>query len=160
MSYIRELRPYMYWLGFLSDQRAAGDMDWIAIGGTWGAATSRLTTWTPSGTTYRSAHLDDVLRRISSGDNRNGPLLAKYVEKYFQDMDVHLTSLRGTLAPNARVHYIVGNSTFYGVLVCVEEIFADLFRHLGFRDVAVRAVRKRNSKKELVEFDVSAVWPS
>lgn len=32
MSYIRELRPYMYWLGFLKDQRAAGDIDWAAIG--------------------------------------------------------------------------------------------------------------------------------
>ncbi len=40
MSYIRELRPYMYWLGFLSDGRQAGEMDWQAIGGTWGCATS------------------------------------------------------------------------------------------------------------------------
>lgn len=39
MSYIRELRPYMYWLGYLSDGRAAGELDWKAIGGTWGCAT-------------------------------------------------------------------------------------------------------------------------
>ena len=28
MSYIRELRPYMYWLGYLSSGRQAGEMDW------------------------------------------------------------------------------------------------------------------------------------
>ena len=27
MSYIRELRPYMYWLGYLTDARQAGQMD-------------------------------------------------------------------------------------------------------------------------------------
>ena len=32
MSYIRELRPYMYWLGYLNDGREAGELDWKAIG--------------------------------------------------------------------------------------------------------------------------------
>ena len=41
MSYVRELRPYMYWLGYLRSGRDAGEMDWAAIGGTWGVATSR-----------------------------------------------------------------------------------------------------------------------
>jgi hypothetical protein len=31
-------RPYMYWLGYLRDGRAAGELDWQAIGGTWGCA--------------------------------------------------------------------------------------------------------------------------
>lgn len=50
MSYIRELRPYMYWLGFLCDGRQAGELDWKAIGGTWGCATSNLTHWQPEST--------------------------------------------------------------------------------------------------------------
>jgi hypothetical protein len=47
ISYIRELRPYMYWLGFLTDGAEAGELDWRAIGGTWGIATSRLKLWQP-----------------------------------------------------------------------------------------------------------------
>ena len=47
MSYIRELRPYMYWLGYLQNGREAGELDWQAIGGTWGVATSRLGKWQP-----------------------------------------------------------------------------------------------------------------
>ena len=32
------------------DGRAAGELDWKAIGGTWGCATSMLNTWTPKAT--------------------------------------------------------------------------------------------------------------
>ena len=62
------------------------------------------------------------------------------------------------LKPGARVHYIVGNSTFYGVLVPTERFYADLLQKAGFTDVGITVIRKRNSKTELLEFDVSAVW--
>lgn len=158
MSYIRELRPYMYWLGFLMNGRNAGDLDWASIGGTWGVATSRLSEWVPNGGGFRSRRLDGILTRIAHEDNANGVLLANYVAKYFEDIWRHLNGLCTVLAENARVHYIVGNSTFYGVLLPVEEFYAEMLRELNFDDVQTRAVRKRNSKRELVEFDVSAVW--
>ncbi len=158
MSYIRELRPYMYWLGYLTNAREAGELDWAAIGGTWGIATSRLTDWQPDGDEYDSEQLTGPLRRIAHGDNANGQLLANYIAKYFVDMWKHFSGLREVLAPGAKVHYIVGNSTFYGVLLPVERIYADMLTRLGFKDVNVRPVRKRNSKKELVEFDVSGFW--
>ena len=53
---------------------------------------------------------------------------------------------------------IVGNSTFYGVLVSVERVYAEMLSELGFNDVACVPIRKRNSKKELIEFDVRARW--
>ncbi len=52
----------------------------------------------------------------------------------------------------------MGNSTFYGVLLPEERIYAAIFEEAGFRDVRFRAIRKRNSKKELFEFDVSVRW--
>ena len=64
MSYIRELRPYMYWLGFLHDAREAGELDWQAIGGTWGVATSRLNDWSAS-ENYKNKHLSLVVKTIS-----------------------------------------------------------------------------------------------
>lgn len=158
MSYIRELRPYMYWLDFLHSGRDAGEMDWTAIGGTWGVATSRLIEWERPEEPLQSAILDDALYRIAHHDNRNGKLLANYVAKYFEDMWRHLNSLITVLNDHSNVHYIVGNSTFYGVLLPVEQIYAEMFEYLGFEDVRCRAIRKRNSKKELFEFDVSARW--
>lgn len=160
MSYIRELRPYMYWLGFLQNGRDAGEMDWTAIGGTWGVATSRLTDWERSAKHFRSEHLSWAVDRIARADNKNGALLANYVAKYFDDMWEHFTDLTNILAPGAELHYIVGNSTFYGSLVSTELLYAEMLAALGFENVECRAIRKRNSKKELVEFDVVATWKS
>ena len=77
----------------------------------------------------------------------------------FHDMLVHVRSMVERLAPNARVHYVVGNSKFYEWLVPVQEIFASLFLEAGLQDVRCRVIRKRNSKKELFEYLVTARNP-
>ena len=158
MSYIRELRPYMYWLGFLDNGRDAGNLDWSTIGGTWGVATSRLVDWERSMEPFKHPHLSAVLDRIAHCDNKSGKILANYVAKYFEDMWTHFNSLVTVLSEGAELHYIVGNSTFYGVLLSVEQLYATMLERLGFEDIKCRAIRKRNSKKELLEFDVSARW--
>lgn len=157
MSYIRELRPYMYWLGYLENGRQAGELDWQAIGGTWGVATSNLTkVWDPTAASVVPFEgFGEIVRRISD----RSPVLGCYVHKYFTDMVDHCTELFRVVRSGAWVHYIVGNSKFYDVLLPVEEIFARLFEHAGFRNVAIQPIRKRNSKKELIEFLVSAEKP-
>ncbi|KAA0221412.1 MAG: SAM-dependent methyltransferase [Phycisphaerae bacterium] len=153
MSYIRELRPYMYWLGYLSDGRAAGELDWKAIGGTWGCATSLLNSWKPSGPgEIPFPEFNRIIREISAGHM----LLGRYVHKYFEDIKAHIVSLRKVLAPGARCHYIVGNSKFYDTVLPVEDIYTALFEDAGFVDVRVETIRKRTSKKELYEFIVHA----
>ena len=158
MSYIRELRPYMYWLGFLGNGHDAGELDWSAIGGTWGVATSRLGDWNQSGESFTHPLLDGPVSRIADECNKNGALLAKYVAKYFDDIWQHVNSLLSVVRKGTELHYIVGNSTFYGVLLPVERIYAAMLEAVGFQEVRCRAIRKRNSKKELFEFDVSARW--
>ena len=158
MSYIRELRPYMYWLGFLSNGGDAGELDWAAIGGTWGVATSRLSGWKRPADCFESSHLSKVLDRIANTENRNGSVLANYVAKYFDDMWTHFRQLTQVLSPGAEIHYIVGNSTFYGTLVSTELLYTEMLTALGFSEVECHAIRKRNSKKELIEFDVVARW--
>lgn len=158
MSYVRELRPYMYWLGFLAQSRDAGELDWRAIGGTWGVATTRLAAWSGDPDGYASPRLRAVVGAIAAADGRSGRILAAYVERYFQDVWRHLSCLPGLLRPGARVHYIIGNSSFYGCLVPAEQLYAEMLAGLGFRGLDVRPIRKRNSKRELVEFEVSATW--
>lgn len=158
MSYVRELRPYMYWLGFLINGRDAGELDWTAIGGTWGIATSRLTDWKRPTDCFRSTYLSKALDQIAHANNKNGAVLANYVAKYFDDMWAHFRQLTPVLDRGAELHYIVGNSTFYGTLVSTELLYAEMLAELGFNGIECRAIRKRNSKKELVEFDVAARW--
>ena len=74
-------------------------------------------------------------------------------------MWAHFRGLTPVLACGAKVHYIVGKSTFYSVLLSTEKLYAEILREVGFTKVECRAIRKRNSKKELIEFDVTAVWP-
>ena len=155
MSYIRELRPYMYWLQFLVTARQAGELDWEAIGGTWGIATSRLSEWVPS-SSFIPRPLPGVLPKIRAAHATNGPLLANYVHKYFEDMLVHLQAVVGLLARGASVHYVIGNSIFYGNLVPAETCLAQQMAAVGLENVRVEPIRKRNSKKNLFEFHVSA----
>lgn len=153
MSYIRELRPYMYRLGYLADGRAAGELDWKAIGGTWGCATSLLNTWTPNGHGQIPFPQFD---RIVDDIGRGNALLGQYVHKYFEDIKSHMASLRQVLAPGANCRYIVGNSKFYDTMLPVEGIYVAMFEDAGFVDVSVETIRKRTSKKELFEFIVHA----
>jgi hypothetical protein len=156
MSYVRELRPYLYWLGHLSDGRQAGDLDWRAIGGTWGCATSNVAKWVPD-TPVRIAFrgFERIVTRISSRSR----VLGRYVAKYFHDMTLHCESLFDVVAPGGTVHFIVGNSKFYDVLLPVQRIYAAMFQAAGFENPTVKTIRKRTSKKELFEFVVSAYRP-
>ena len=154
MSYIRELRPYMYWLRFLSTGRQAGELDWEAIGGTWGVATSRLAQWLPANE-FVPAGMAGILKKIRGAHEKNGKLLANYVHKYFEDMFEHLAGMLPLLRRGATVHYIVGNSIFYGHMVCAEEYLAQQLAAVGLCDVRIVPIRKRNSKKGLLEFHVT-----
>ncbi len=156
MSYIRELRPYMYWLDYLRRARAAGELDWQAIGGTWGVATSRLASWKPDGPSRAPRSLHPILDAIEGSHPRNGPLMARYVHRYFHDMGHHVRAAHARLRPGASAHYIVGNASFYGHLVPAEQLLARQLQTAGFRGVEIRTVRKRNSKRELFEFHVWA----
>jgi len=153
MSYIRELRPYMYWLRFLLTAREAGELDWEAIGGTWGIATSRLTDWSASNS-FVAKGMNATLGKIRAAHEKNGPLLANYVHKYFEDMFEHLTSMLPLLRKGATAHYIIGNSIFYGHMVPAQMYLAEQMAAVGLTDVQIIPIRKRNSKKGLVEFHV------
>jgi len=156
MSYIRELRPYMYWLGYLQNARDAGVLDWKAIGGTWGCATSNVGKWNPEyemKIPYEDFY--DIINKIA----QKSELLSRYIHKYFYDMVQHSEELFQVVRPGGFIHYVVGNSKFYDVVLPVESIFARLFESVGFISVSIRTIRKRTSKKELFEFVVSAQKP-
>lgn len=157
MSYIRELRPYMYWLGYLSDGRQAGELDWQAIGGTWGSASSKVAKWVPDeGRDVPFSGFDRIVERVGA----RSVLLARYLQKYFHDMMQHCHSLFEVVGTAGTIHYVVGNSRYYDVTLPTEQIFAAMFEAVGFTGVRIQVLRKRTSKKELFEFLVSARKPA
>ena len=154
ISYIRELRPYMYWTDYLKTSEQAAALDWQTIGGTWGKATSLLATWESNGALPQYVY--DIADKISAAKNKSAGLMARYVLKYFEDMLTHLTAVYSGLASGGRVFYIIGNSNFYSVTVPVERIYADIMQEIGFVNTKYEIVRKRNCNKQLYEFVVSA----
>lgn len=158
MTYIRELRPYMYWAGFLHEAKEAGELDWKAIGGTWGIATSKLKSWHNADNIVLPDELNNVVANILNSGDKNSDLMANYVYKYFYDMYLHFMKLRPMLKPNATLNYIVGNSSFYGHLVQSEIIIENLLDMLGYQNISSEIIRKRNCNKNLFEFNISAAW--
>lgn len=156
MSYVRELRPYMYWLGYLETAAEAGDLDWLAIGGTWGRATSNLVRWSPEPDLPIVA---EIVKDTVSAISNHSAILGTYVHKYVHDAALHVHSLTRVLAPGARLTYVVGNSRFYDVMVHTERIYAALFAWVGMEGISIEQLRKRTSKRELFEFAVHARVP-
>ncbi len=102
----------------------------------------------------RKSPIGDFEQLVRKIDERSS-LLSRYVARYAHDMSAHLASVRPVLARGASVHYIVGNSKFYDVVVPVQNILAAELRALGFESVRVEELRKRTSKPELFEYAVS-----
>jgi hypothetical protein len=144
----------MYWLGYLRKAGDAGDLDWRAIGGTWGIATSRLEDWQPDNPSADTPVLRSIVQRIAN----KSPLLANYVRRYFHDLATHLNRITNILQPDAKVFYIVGNAKFYDTIVPTEQLLKQQMQDVGYRHVTIEPLRKRNSKKELYEYLISADW--
>lgn len=157
MSYIRELRPYMYWTKFINEAKEAGELDWLAIGGTWGIATSRLNTWQMEENSLPEKILLTV-KKIEISNGKNSHLMAVYVLKYFYDMYSHLSSIRSILANGAELHYIVGNSSFFGNMVDTAILLTESMHMLGYSNISSEIIRKRNCNKALYEYCISATW--
>jgi hypothetical protein len=54
------------------------------------------------------------------------------------------------------VTYVVGNSRFFDTVLDTELIYAELFSQIGLRNIEIKCLRKRTSKRELYEYAVSA----
>ena len=155
ISYVRELRPYMYWTKFLETAKDAGELDWQAVGGTWGTATSRLNDWQPNIKDLPESLIKTV-NGIKATNEKNSNTLGTYVFKYFHDMQEHLLSLKNVLNDGATLHYIVGNSTFYGVRVDTDKLLMESMSILGYKNISSEIIRKRNCNKALYEYCVTA----
>jgi DNA modification methylase len=156
ISYIRELRPYMYWLKFITTAVDSSTIDWDSIGGTWGSATSKLLTWKPVAG-FKSKQLQDTVKTIAETNEKNSHIMSIYVHKYFCDMHEHIKRLYSVINKNAQVYYIVGNSSFFNVPVDSAALFQEMFETNGFSTVQSRIIRKRNCKKALYEYCINAV---
>lgn len=148
-SYARETRPHLFFLDLIPDARAVGDLEYRAMGGTWGRATSALTQPHAPDSPAVAAVMAPLLDQLRVAH----PLMANYGVRYFNDFWRHVQALGRAMAPHARLAYVVGNSKLGGVDVPVAEWTAQLFESDGWRRMGqgIHHMRRRNSRSGLVE---------
>lgn len=146
-SYARETRPHLFFFDFIEDAKAVGEMETVAIGGTWGKATSVLS----DGVDPVNDVVGDLLSPYTGNINNAGPLMSYYVTKYFNDIYQHAEEVSKVCQEHARLAYVIGNSKFYGHPLPSDEILAGIFVHFGFELERIDYMRKRQSKIGLHE---------
>jgi len=154
-SYVWNTRPHLYLLDYITQKHEAGLLDLQTIGGTWGAATTRLKKGVIEPAYPIVAELIEPLAKtIRAGDN----LMANYLMKYFNLLSHQIVAMDPLLKENARVAYVVGNSWLKGIYIESDTLLARLFEglKLGYRVEGVERFRRRNSGKDLFESIVYA----
>lgn len=154
-SYVWNTRPHLFMLDFFTKSSEAGALDKATIGGTWGVATSHIA----NGVLEPA---NEVVERVVGGltseirvaDN----LMANYVMKYFNLLADQISAMRGVLADDARLAYVVGCSRIKGTFVETDVLLADIIAglDLGFEITDIHRMRKRNSGVDLHESIVYA----
>jgi len=153
-SYVWNTRPHLYFLDIFDTPRQAATLDCETIGGTWGTATSRHQKGEYSFTSEQAQDATaSIVEEIRPKDN----LMANYVAKYFDDLGVHIGSLKRHLRKDGKCAYVVGNSRIKGSIVETDEILARIFENHGFMVEEREEIRRRNSGKELHETTVVAI---
>jgi hypothetical protein len=148
-SYARETRPHLFFLGLVPDAAAVGELEWHAMGGTWGRATSALSQPHAPDTPEVAALMASVLPALRAAH----PLMANYGIRYFNDLWQHIRSLDPVMAPHARLAYVIGNCKLGGVEIPVAAWLLRLFQEAGWQPLGqgIHDMRRRNSRPGLVE---------
>lgn len=148
-SYARETRPHLFFLDLVASAAAVGELEYEAMGGTWGRATSAL--FQPH--EPESPEVARIMAPLLDQLRAAHPLMANYGIRYFNDFWRHIRALDHAMASRARLAYVVGNSKLGGVEVPVAEWLLGLFEAAGWRRIGqgIHHMRKRNSRAGLVE---------
>lgn len=147
-SYVWNTRPHLYFMDMFENSKQAGDLDSETIGGTWGTATSRHGKVKFE---YSNKIVEDVVNDIVEEIREKDLLMSNYVAMYFDDMYRHIVELKKCLKSGAICAYVVGNSRIKKSMVDTDLLLNQLFLAVGFKEVRLEQIRKRNSGKELHE---------
>lgn len=146
-SYVHTTRPQLFFMDLFNSANESSELDCLAIGGTWGKATSVLY----EGVVEPKPHLIEAMRDIVTTLRPRSNLMCNYAVKYFNMMDEHIESLKKSVAKGFKGAYVVGNSRLKGVEILTEVILARSFEFHGFDVDKVLIFRKRGGKKKLYE---------
>jgi SAM-dependent methyltransferase len=141
--YVRNTRPQLYWLDFISSPQQQKHLEETNFGQYWQTVRGAA----PLALEFEHHGLEDIIRqlrqtRIDKGAY-GGPGWANYVTAYFNDCFHFVNALVRVLAPGGVGVVVIGNSIIQGMNIVTERILGEIGETGGLILEGVHCVRER-----------------
>ena len=154
--YLRNTRPQLWWLGFVTSTDALREIEQRNFGKFWQTVREQ-----PEITLkFSFPALADLLGEIRKTRHQHrvydGQGWANYLATYFNDSFDFLNTISQYLAPGGRALVVIGNSVVQGHEVKTDEIWADIAesRSVGLSVGSIDVVRKKRVGNSIINSSV------
>lgn len=141
--YVRNTRPHLYWLNFIS----APDQQKYLETGNFGKFWQTVRDAAPLELTFTHSELSDILRQLRQTRTEKGayggPGWANYVAAYFNDGFRLMSAMKRLLAKKGTGVVVVGNSIIQGINIEVERYLGEIAELNGLSLEAVYRIRDK-----------------
>jgi len=141
--YVRNTRPQLYWLNFISSPRDQKSLETGNFGQYWQTVRDAA----PLSLEFEHHRLEGILQQLRQTRRDKGayggPGWANYVTAYFNDCFRFVSVLGRVLAPGGVGVVVIGNSIIQGVNVDTENILGEIAEMQGLLLEGVHCIREK-----------------
>ena len=152
--YVRNTRPQMFWLDFVSEAADLRQLETGSFGKFW--QTVRAEPQIPLAFSY--PELEEKLAELRSLHPEKGAYggagWANYAASYFNDCARFCEVTARVMAPSGLVVVVIGNNILQGVEFRTDEFFAHIAEQYGFRVQELHRVRKKRTGSSIINSSV------
>lgn len=152
--YIRNTRPHLFWLNFVSQPSDLKRFEEANFGKYWQTVRDKAA---PT-LLFRLADLDQTIEEISSKNQEKGVYggrgWANYVIEYFNDCYHMSQNLYHVLKPGSRAVFVVGNSIIQGINVRTDQLLGRIGEICGLEVETIHTLREKRVGNSIINSSV------
>ena len=152
--YIRNTRPHLFWLNFVSQPSDLKRFEEANFGKYWQTVRDKAA---PT-LLFHLADLDQTIEEISSKNQEKGVYggrgWANYVIEYFNDCYHMNQNLYYVLKPGARAVFVVGNSIIQGINVRTDQFLGRIGEICGLEVETIHTLREKRVGNSIINSSV------
>jgi DNA modification methylase len=152
--YVRNTRPQLYWLSFISSPQQQRELETGNFGKFW----QTVRDGQDLALNFQHRHLEGILKQLretrKSAGAYGGPGWANYVTAYFNDSYQFLAVLKRVLRRKGVGVIVIGNSIIQGMEVKVEQILGELAIQQGFELEGIPCIRDKRVGASITQSSV------
>jgi len=152
--YVRNTRPQLYWLSFISSPEQQRELETGNFGKFW----QTVRDGQDLALGFHHRHLEEILKQLretrKSAGAYGGPGWANYVVAYFNDCHQFLAVLKRVLRRKGVGVIVIGNSIIQGMEIKVEQILGDMAAQQGFELEGIPCIRDKRVGASITQSSV------